>query len=104
MRSIAITLASFGFALVLTRPAVAANFGFERWPSYLDSYILIAAIAVGVGFVWLKAVLPKGLSLAEVPRGQRTLGMKLAGFVAGIAFVALMAMVFVGMGLQRAAE
>ena len=30
--------------------------------------------------------------------------MKLAALVTGIAFVALMGMVFVGMGLQRAAE
>jgi hypothetical protein len=40
----------------------------------------------------------------EVPKADRTLGMKFAGYFLLIAFVALMGMVFVGMGLQRAAE
>lgn len=90
--------------LFAANPAAAANFGFVRWPDYLDTYILIAAIASGVGFVWVKAVMPGGRSLFEVPKAQRTFGMKLAGYFGMIAFVALMGMVFVGMGLQRAAE
>jgi hypothetical protein len=104
MHHLKTTLATFGTALTLGGPATAANFGFVRWPDYLDTYILIAAIVSGVGFVWLKAVLPKGLSFVDVPKANRTPGMKLAAFVTMIAFVALMGMVFVGMGLQRAAE
>jgi hypothetical protein len=95
---------SAGIGLVLARPALAADFGFVRWPDYLDTYILIAAIATGLGFVWLKLVLPKGTSFDKVPKADRTAGMKLAASMTGIAFVALMGMVFVGMGLQRAAE
>lgn len=104
MRLFKTTFVSFGFALTVAGPAAAANFGFVRWPGYLDSYITIAAIASGVGFVWLKAVLPRGLSFVEVPRDGRTVGMKLAAFVTIIAFLVLMGMVFVGMGLQRASE
>lgn len=104
MRFIKARLATFGLALTLAGPATAANFGFVRWPDYLDSYIMIAAVASGVGFVWLKAALPKGLSFTEVPQADRTARMKLAALVTMIAFIALMGMVFVGMGLQRAAE
>lgn len=104
MRLNSTVLAAFGFVLSLAGPAAAANFGFVRWPDYFDTYILIAAIASGIGFVWVKAVMPGGRSLFEVPKAERTFGMKLAGYFTMIAFVALMSMVFVGMGLQRAAE
>jgi hypothetical protein len=104
MGRIAATFAAVGLALVGSGPAAAANFGFVRWPDYLDMYILIAAIASGVGIVWVKVVIPGGRGLFEVPKADRTFGMKLAGYFALIAFVALMGMVFVGMGLQRAVE
>ena len=104
MRRHTTAFAIYGLSLLLARPAAAANFGFVRWPDYLDTYILIAAIASGVGFVWVKAVMPGGRSLFEVPKAERTLGMNLAGYFLLVAFVALMGMVFVGMGLQRAAE
>ncbi len=80
MHEIKTTLATFGLVLTLAGPAAAANFGFVRWPDYLDTYILLAAIASGFGFVWVKAVMPGGRPFFEVPKADRTFGMKLAGY------------------------
>jgi hypothetical protein len=90
--------------LIHSQPAHAANFGFVRWPDYLDSYILIATVASGIGFVLLKSVLPSGKSFTDVPKADRTIAMKIIAYPTMLAFFALMAMIFVGMGLQRAAE
>ena len=102
-RNITISL-SAAVSLVLGGPAAAANFGFVRWPDYLDTYIYVAAIVTVLSLVAVKMQLPKGLGYAEVPKDQRTTAMFVTVVVMGIAFVALMGMVFVGMGLQRAAE
>jgi hypothetical protein len=90
--------------LIAAGPAAAANFGFVRWPDYLDIYIVIAAVPTLLGAAWLKMVLPKGVTYYNLPKAERTLGLKLVGLVTQISLVALMAMIFVGMGLQRAAE
>ena len=102
-RNITIAL-SAAVSLVLAGPAAAANFGFVRWPDYLDTYIYFAAVVTVLGLVAVKMQLPKGLGYTEVPKDQRTTAMFVTVVVMGIAFVALMGMVFVGMGLQRAAE
>jgi hypothetical protein len=90
--------------LLAAGPAAAANFGFVRWPAYLDLYILVVALPVALSLVWLKLVLPKGMTFYNLPKEQRTAGITFAGRVGQISFCALMILVFVGMGLQRAVE
>ncbi len=91
-------------SLALAGPAFAANFGFVRWPDYLDTYILVAGVVTIPGLILLKLQLPKGLGYTEVPKDQRTTAMFLTVVVTGIACVALFGMVFAGMALQRMAE
>ncbi|MDD8024611.1 MAG: hypothetical protein PHX82_16065 [Paracoccaceae bacterium] len=91
-------------AAVIPAQAFAANFGFVRWPDYLDAYIFLLMIPVAIGFIWLKMTLPKGMSLLQVPKEQRTKSMTFVGYLTMAALISLMALIFIGMGLQRFAE
>ena len=91
-------------APLLPSQAFAANFGFVRWPDALDAYVLASAMFTAIGFAALKLQLPAGVPYNKVPKEQRTNGLFLAALVTGVSFVALMGLVFVGMGLQRSGE
>jgi hypothetical protein len=87
-------------------PAFAANFGFVRWPDWMDAYIFPLLPTVGV--LWLLTVLlkPRGVPQSEMYRhfGEFSALGKLIYVLFGLSFVVLMAFVFIGMGMQRASE
>ena len=101
-------LLNFGFVMLtltlVPTQAFAFSFGFVRVPDYLDTPILYALISLGIFFVTLKMTLPKGSSYVNVEKDDRTAVMSLSAYLSIISLVALMGMLFVGMGLQRFAE
>ena len=91
-------------ATVIPGQAFAANFGFFRWPDYLDAYIFPLMIPAVVAGIWLKMTLPKGMYFLQVPKEQRTKSMTIAGYLTMVTFIPLMALIFIGGWLQRLAE
>ena len=91
-------------ATVIPGQAFAANFGFIRWPDYLDAFIFPLIIPAILGGIWLKMTLPKGMHFLQVPKEQRTKSMTIAGYLTLVTFIPLMALIFIGGWLQRLAE
>ncbi|MBB3992530.1 hypothetical protein GGR95_000149 [Sulfitobacter undariae] len=89
----------------LPQTAQAANFGFVRWPGYLDMPIIAAMLMTGLSFVLLKTQMPKGAKdFVSVPKDERSVMLKASAFLMLVSFVVCLGMIFVGMGLQRAVE
>lgn len=89
----------------LPQVAYAANFGFVRWPDYLDMPIVSSMIATVVFFVIFKAVLPKGAKdYVSVPKEERSLMLKATCLFMLASLGICIGLIFLGMGLQRASE
>ena len=89
----------------MPQAAGAADFGFVRWPSYLDMPITWALLVTGVSFVVFKTQMPKGTKdFVSVPKDKRSMLLKLSAILMLASLMACLGMVFVGMGLQRAIE
>ena len=83
--------------------AHAANFGFVRWPDYLDMPILVAMILTGVSFLVFKSRMPEGAKdYVSVPKAERSALLKISAFTMLASLIICLGMIFVGMGLQRA--
>ncbi|MEO1473918.1 MAG: hypothetical protein AAFS03_08255 [Pseudomonadota bacterium] len=98
-----LVLIALGAAMIPAQ-AFAANFGFIRWPDYLDAYIFPLMIPAVIGFIWLKMTLPKGMYFLQVPKEKRTTSMAIAGYLTLVTLVPLLTLIFIGMGLQRFSE
>ena len=89
---------------LLPSQAAAFDFGFVRVPDFLDRPILIAAVLTFAGFVFLKKILPKGLSFNEVDEAERTPAMTVSAYFTALTLMTTLGLLFVGMGLQRYLE
>ena len=87
-------------------PAAAFDFGFVRVPMWMDPWIL--GLAVGMVPFWLLAVVtkPRHIAFKDIYRNYGAVSSitRMAHRTTAAIFVALMAMLFLGMGLQRYAE
>lgn len=84
--------------------ALAFNFGFVRVPDWMDMYIGVLCAVSVAAWLGLLATKPRGVPIRELPNVQIS---PLAGFFRWgllIAFMGMMALVFLGMGLRRYAE
>ena len=97
-------LAAAALALLLPVRAAAADFGFVRWPDYLDAWIALTGVLSVVFLVWLKRLLPPGQHFTGIPPSRRSRAMTLAAWGLMISVTACLGMIFTGMGLQRLAE
>lgn len=89
----------------LPNAAVAFDFGFIRAPDQFDRPLLIALGLILVSVVLFKIVMPKGVkSYTDLPQNQRTPVIKLVTLVLLLSTIGFFAMLFFGMGMQRAAE
>jgi hypothetical protein len=84
--------------------AAAADFGFVRWPDYLDVWIALTGILSVACLVWLKRMLPPGQHFTAIPPSRRSRSMTLSAYGLMISVTACLGMIFAGMGLQRLAE
>jgi hypothetical protein len=85
--------------------AHAANFGFVRWPGYLDMPIVLALLMTGLSFVLFKTQMPKeAKDFVSVPKEERSALLKMSAILMLASLVVCLGMIFVGMGLQRVAE
>lgn len=94
------------FIAVVPAPAFAFNFGFVRAPDWMDPYIGTAFVATLVLMGLTILAKPKGVPVNRMYLYRRHfsgVGRFIYGLF-GLSFVTLMTMVFLGMGLQRAAE
>lgn len=85
-------------------PAMAFDAGFVRVPDWMDKYfvILVPVTVILLGLTWLTK--PRGVPFNQLYRTPLT-GLNRASYNAlVITFVALMGLLFTGMGLQRLAE
>lgn len=90
---------------VIPQAAHAANFGFVRWPNYLDMPIVLAIFMVGLSLVLFKTQMPKeAKDFMSVPKEERSTLLKVSAFMMLASLAACLLMVFIGMGLQRATE
>lgn len=99
--------ASFLLLPVLAAPqmAHAADFGFVRWPGYLDMPILLAVLTTILSLVLFKTQMPKGAQdFMSLPKEDRSTLLKASAFLMITSLIACLAMIFVGMGLQRMVE
>ncbi|WP_282046559.1 hypothetical protein [Roseibium album] len=102
IRYVAFFLSTF---FSLPQAAYAANFGFVRWPDYLDMPIASSMIATAVFSVVFKAILPKGAKdYVSVPKEERPLLLKATGLFMLASLGICIGLIFLGMGLQRASE
>ena len=96
----------FAAALFAATPATAYDFGFVRAPDWMDPIVgsLLAATVVLFGLT--VAMKPRGVEVSEMYQhfGDFSLFGRIIYAAMALAFIALMGMVFLGMGLQRAAE
>ncbi|MEP4249059.1 hypothetical protein [Tateyamaria sp.] len=89
----------------LPQAAQAADFGFVRWPGYLDMPIVLTAAMTFILFLVFKTQMPKGAAdFVSVPKEERSALLTLSTYSMIGSFALCMGMVFVGMGLARAAE
>ena len=85
--------------------AHAANFGFVRWPSYLDVPLILAMIMTGLSFALFKTQMPKeAKDFVSVPKEERSALLKLSALLMLTSLVVCLGIIFVGMGLQRISE
>lgn len=105
LRFVSRVFAPLAALMSLPQAAHAANFGFVRWPAYLDMPILVSAVMTGIFCILVKTHLPKGAKdYVSVPKEDRTFTLTASVIALMASFVLCMGMVFLGMGLQRAAE
>ncbi len=92
--------------MLIALPAHAADFGKVRWPDWMDVYIFPLIPAVLVLMLLTTLFKPRGVPVNEMYRhfGAFSPMGKLIYACFGLSFIALMVLVFLGMGLQRAAE
>ncbi len=91
--------------IAIPQAAHAANFGFVRWPTYLDMPIVLAIFVAGLSLVLFKTQMPKeAKDFMSVPKEERSTLLKVSAFIMLASLAACLLMVFVGMGLQRATE
>jgi len=92
-------------AISIPQAAHAANFGFVRWPSFLDMPIVWTMVITGIMFAVAKTQMPKGAKdYISVPKEERSMLLKASTLLMFASLIACLGMVFVGMGLQRAVE
>ena len=95
-------------ALITAMPmqALAFNFGRVRAPDWMDPYALTLLICTCVGFMLIALTKPRHVPMNALYRHVREFGFfgRLSYVFTTISFFLLMGLVFVGMGLQRAAE
>lgn len=100
--TLSLLLCSF---ISVPQAAHAADFGFVRWPSFLDLPIFVAVLITGLLFGVFKTQIPRGYSsYAHVPKEERTPALKITTYLMAATFTLCMLMMFAGMGLQRATE
>ncbi|NGO54416.1 hypothetical protein [Allomesorhizobium camelthorni] len=84
--------------------AFAFNFGFVRVPDWMDLYIGWLFVVTCVGWIGLGVTKPRGVPFNQLPNTKISPLANFFRFGMLIAFIILMLMVFVGMGLRRYAE
>jgi len=84
--------------------ALAFDFGFVRVPAYLDVPIIASAVVTAIAAFVLKRSLPAGRSYTDVSKEDRTTVMTVSACLSIASLVATFGLLFLGMGLQRAAE
>ncbi len=102
MKNIALSMV----VIAVPAPALAFDFGFVRAPDWMDPYIGTAFLTTLLLMGLTMLVKPKGVPFNRMYFYRRHfsgVGRFIYGLF-GLSFVALMGMVFLGMGLQRAAE
>ncbi len=84
----------------------AFDFGFVRGPDWMDMYVATLLGVSLIGFLATVAFKPRGVPVNEMYLhfGEFPILGRIAYALFGIAFMCLLLMVFLGMGLQRAAE
>ena len=98
------------FALILPltllpQAAFAADFGFVRWPGYLDMPIVLSAVLTAVAVVVFKTQMPKtAKDFVSVPKEERSFLLNASAIVMLGGLVLCIGMMLVGMGLQRVVE
>ncbi|MEZ5797276.1 MAG: hypothetical protein R3D63_07275 [Paracoccaceae bacterium] len=90
----------------LPGPALSFNFGMVRVPDWMDRYFLILLPIVAGAFALTALVKPHGLPINRIPHhfGQVGFFTRLSYLILAASFAITMILLFVGMGLRRAAE
>lgn len=98
--------ASIFFAFLVPTQALAYDFGFVRGPDWMNPYLVILLALTAVGLVLTLMFKPSGVPFNEMYKhfGEFSPLGRLVYVLFGLSIAALMAMVFLGMGLQRATE
>lgn len=93
-------------ALLFCFPGVAkaANFGFVRFPDWMDQYLLQGVAVTAIFFVLTYVTKPRGVPFNRLYRTRLRGLNRLFYNILYVTFAALMIAVFIGMGLQQAAE
>ncbi|MEO9875162.1 MAG: hypothetical protein ABJM26_20695 [Anderseniella sp.] len=98
--------AVFSAALIFSSSgqALAFNFGFVRVPDWMDTYIVWLVAATLVSMIGLSLTKPGGVPMNQLSNVQISPMANVFRVCMLIAFVVLMTLVFVGMGMRRYAE
>ncbi|WP_154666738.1 hypothetical protein [Litoreibacter arenae] len=93
-------------SLLIPTQVYAFDFGFVRGPDWMDQYVGVLFVVTMVFFALTMLFKPRGIPMNEMYQhfGDFSPVGRLVYAIFGLAFVGLMGMVFLGMGLQRAAE
>ncbi|WP_368186990.1 hypothetical protein [Aestuariibius sp. HNIBRBA575] len=93
-------------ALITPTHASAYDFGFVRGPDWMDSYLLVLLVTTVCLMAATLVFIPLGASFNEMYKLFQDFSKvgRITYVAFGVSFGALMIMVFLGMGLQRAAE
>jgi len=97
-------LSIFLIFVVAPTQVLAFDFGFVRVPNYLDVPIVCSAILTAIFAFILKRTLPAKLSFKDVPQQDRTKLMAASAYLSLTFLLVTLALLFIGMGLQRAVE
>lgn len=94
------------FAFLIPTQALAFDFGFVRGPVWMDQYLLILLGVSTFSFIMTLMFRPRGVPVNQMYMhfGRFNFVGRIVYGVFGLTFSALMVMVFLGMGLQRASE
>jgi hypothetical protein len=101
IRPIALTSLVF-----LPTPVLAFDFGFVRGPDWMDAYLIPLMVVFAITFGLTLVMKPRGVPVNQMYRhfSEFSAVGRLIYAFSGLAFFVIMGFVFLGMGLQRAAE
>lgn len=103
MNASKIALFSLSFFAV-PKQVYAANFGFVRFPDWMDQYFVLGLAVLAILFVLIMMTKPSGVPFSQLRLTKMRPLPTIVFRLFQICFFALMIMLFIGMGLERVAE